>query len=410
MMLGLNLPQRRRPPQCVVAIPAKNEADRLPACLAAFEQQRDALGRDLSPASLGVLVLANDCEDDSAALARHLLAGSRFEWRVIEASLPRSRAHAGGARREAMDLAAAWLRESGEDTGVILTTDADSRVAPDWVCRNMLAFAGGIDAVFGCISLDEEGDLLPAALHRRGRLEGAYEALLTELSAVLDPLDHNPWPTHATISAASLAVTAEAYRRIGGLPCVPLGEDKAFGAELLQRDGKIRFCPEVQVVTSGRIYGRAPGGVADTLRLRSQEPGAYCDEALEPFRIAIKRAKWRSLLRARFDRRGSVGKEEWPRGLHVCAQDARRISMLQSFGAAWNAIEIASPLLQKRLLAPSQLPVQIAGARRALARLREKHLSARQHVEAETLMALTTKDLGALGDPLHEKFGSLVAS
>jgi hypothetical protein len=84
--------------------------------------------------------------------------------------------------------------------------------------------------------------------------------------------------------------------------------------------------------------------------------------------------------------------------------------MLQSFGAAWNAIEIASPLLQKRLLAPSQLPVQIAGARRALARLREKHLSARQHVEAETLMALTTKDLGALGDPLHEKFGSLVAS
>jgi cellulose synthase/poly-beta-1,6-N-acetylglucosamine synthase-like glycosyltransferase len=346
MMLGLNLPLRRGPPQCVVAIPAKNEADRLRACLAALEQQKDALERNLSPASLGVLVLANDCEDDTAALARHLLAGSRFEWRVIETSLPRPRAHAGGARREAMNMADAWLRENGEDTGVILTTDADSRVAPDWVTRNMLAFAGGADAVLRQISLDEEGDLLPAALHRRGRLEGDYEALLTELSALLDPLDHNPWPHHATISAASLAVTVEAYRRIGGLPCVPLGEDKAFAAELLRQDGKIRFCRDVRVLTSGRIYGRAPGGVADTLLLRSREPSAYCDEALEPFRIAIKRAKWRGRLRAQFDRQGFIDADQWHCGLEMSAPDTRRISMLHPFGAAWN--DSRSPALSSR--------------------------------------------------------------
>jgi hypothetical protein len=407
----MDLPtDRSEAPACVVAIPAKNEADRLPACLAALALQRDFSGRRLFPASLGILIFANDCEDDSAGIARRVLEGFPFCWRVIEASLPRSRAHAGGARRTAMDLAAAWLQEKGEDTGVILTTDADSQVAPDWIARNMRALTGGADAVFGSIALDEEGDLLPPALHRRGRLEGAYEALLTELSALLDPLDHNPWPHHATISAASLAVTAQAYRRIGGLPSVPLGEDKAFAAELLRRDGKIRFCSEVRVVTSGRIYGRAPGGVADTLRLRSLEPGAYCDEALEPFRVAVKRAKWRGLLRARFDRRGSVGREKWPRRLEVNGPDARRISMLRSFGAAWNAIEIASPVLQRRLLTPSQLPDQIAGARRALDRLRVRKLSARQYVEAEALMALTTKDLGALVDPIDEEFGSLVAS
>jgi hypothetical protein len=70
--------------------------------------------------------------------------------------------------------------------------------------------------------LDEEGDLLPEVLRRRGCLESAYEELLTELSAILDPLDSNPWPHHATISGASLGVTCQMYRRVGGVPCVPL--------------------------------------------------------------------------------------------------------------------------------------------------------------------------------------------
>ena len=42
------------------------------------------------------------------------------------------------------------------------------------------------DAVLGRIDLDEEDKLLPAALHRRGELEDAYERLLTELSWLLD--------------------------------------------------------------------------------------------------------------------------------------------------------------------------------------------------------------------------------
>ena len=180
---------------------------------------------------------------------------------------------------------------------MILTTDADSQVAPNWIAENLAAFEAGAEAVLGRIDLDGEGNFLPEALHRRGELEDAYERLLTELSWLLDPLEHNPWPHHATISGASLGITRAAYCRVGRLPRVPLGEDKALIALLSRQDARIRYCPTAHVITSGRTNGRAPGGVADTLRIRSREPDAFCDDALEPFRTAFARALWRGRLR-----------------------------------------------------------------------------------------------------------------
>jgi hypothetical protein len=120
-----------------------------------------------------------------------------------------------------MDIAEAWLEERGERRGVILTTDADSQVAPNWIAENLAAIRAGADAVLGRINLDGEGKYLPQALHRRGRLEDVYERLLTELSWLLDPLEHNPWPHHATISGASLGITRTVYCRVGRLPRVP---------------------------------------------------------------------------------------------------------------------------------------------------------------------------------------------
>jgi hypothetical protein len=396
--------------RCVVAIPVKDEEQRLPGCLAALAAQRDRHGKSLDPACFGVVVFANNCNDRSADLARSLSEQLSLPVRVVEASLPPVEAHAGNARRAAMDIAEAWLDEERVSDGVILTTDADSRVSEDWISKNLAAIDAGADAVMGGIALDEEGDLLPEALHRRGRLESAYETLLIELSALLDPLAHNPWPHHATISGASIAVTGEAYLRVGGLPRVPLGEDKAFVAELVRHDAKIRFCPEVRVTTSGRLDGRAPGGVADTLRLRSNDPTAYCDELLEPFRVAIKRAKWRGRLRrlwcaGKFDGHGA-----WAGQLDILPADAKRICRAPSFGAAWSAIEHQSPLFARLLLTPAQLPGQISGARRALARLRKRRLSAREHIESEISVPVCPLNLCSVADRADEEACSLVAS
>ena len=313
-------------PGFVVAIPVRNEEERLPACLRALARQLDRSGQPIPPTAVRVVLFANNCTDQSASLARTLGKCWALGVCVVEASLPLATAHAGAARRAAMDIAEAWLVEGGETDGVILTTDADSQVAPNWIAENLAGFEAGAEAVLGRIDLDEEGKLLPAALHRRGELEDAYERLLTELSWLLDPLEHDPWPHHATISGASLGITRTAYCRIGRLPRVALGEDKALIALLSRQDARIRYSPTIQVITSGRTNGRAPGGVADTLAIRSKEPEAFCDDALEPFSTAFARALWRGRLR-RLHAAGRLAfDQDWGAelGLSACDELERR--------------------------------------------------------------------------------------
>src|SRR5271170_1237724 len=115
---------RRR---CVVAIPVRDEEQRLPACLGALAGQRDRRGRPVAPDSFGIVVFANNCRDRSADLARSLGGQFSLPLRVVEASLPPTKAHAGSARRRAMDVAEAWLGEERGRDSVIMTTDADSR-------------------------------------------------------------------------------------------------------------------------------------------------------------------------------------------------------------------------------------------------------------------------------------------
>jgi hypothetical protein len=333
-----------------------------------------------------------------------------LDIRVVEARLPPAVAHAGSARRAAMDLAEAWLVERGGRDGVILTTDADSQVAPNWIAENLAAFEAGAEAVLGRIDLDEEGANLPEALHRRGALEDTYERLLTELSWLLDPREHDPWPHHATISGASLGVTRTAYCRVGRLPRVPLGEDKALIALLSRHDARIRHCPTAHVITSGRTDGRAPGGVAETLAIRSREPDAFCDDALEPFRAAFARAAWRGRLR-RLQGLGRLAlDQDWVAKLGISAKEVGDIIQEPAFGAAWDAIEDRSPLFARRLLRPAELPEQISIARRWLVHLREGGSGARQDVQAKLTIPIPALDDACRMNSLYEESGGLVAT
>jgi cellulose synthase/poly-beta-1,6-N-acetylglucosamine synthase-like glycosyltransferase len=404
---GLASPIR---PGFVVAIPVRDEEKRLPACLHALARQRDRSGRSISPTQVRVVLFANNCTDRSASLARNLGSELSLDVRVIEARLPPAIAHAGSARRAAMDLAEAWLVEAGESDGVILATDADSQVAPDWIAENLAAFAAGAEAVLGRINLDEEGDELPEALHRRGALEDTYEKLLTEFSWLLDPLEYDPWPHHATISGASLAVTRAAYCRVGRLPRVPLGEDKALVGLLSRHDVRIRHCPTAHVITSGRTDGRAPGGVADTLAIRSKEPDAFCDEALEPFRTAFARAAWRGRLRRLYGVGRLALDLNWVEKLEIAPRDVDDLIQEPAFGAIWAAIELRSPRFARRLLRPAELPEQISIARPWLAHLREGGSGARQHIQPEFSISISPIDDVSRSDPLDEESGGLVAA
>lgn len=354
--------------RAAVAIPARNEVDHLPACLGALADQRTPSGA--STPLFEVFVFANDCSDGTAERARTLAPNLPFGLQVVEGRLPAGAANAGEARRVAMDLALARLDALAAARPVILTTDADSRVPSNWIYGNIAAIDAGADAVLGRLALDEDSRRLPKSIHRRGALESEYEALLTEVFATLDPISHNPWPHHSTISGASLAVTAEAYRQIGGLPRVALGEDKALVAELLSRDAQVRFDNGIEVITSARTEGRAIGGVADTLRLRARCPNSFCDEILEPYGGAERRALWRGRLRRLWSVQGAPPIGELVDGLAIPVMEAGRMADKQAFGAAWTIAERSSPFLRRQRLRPSDLPREIAAAREGLLRLK----------------------------------------
>ena len=60
--------------QVSVVIPAKDEAEGLPATLAALANQTDLQGQPLPPGCFEVLVLANNCTDATAEVVRQQAA------------------------------------------------------------------------------------------------------------------------------------------------------------------------------------------------------------------------------------------------------------------------------------------------------------------------------------------------
>jgi GT2 family glycosyltransferase len=259
-----------------VAIPACNEADRIPECV----------GRLLRQAGRGpdvVVVLANNCTDETAGCLRDAFgADPRLDLR--EVSLPKPYAHVGWARRLAMDAAADALVRSDD---VVLTTDADTLVAPDWIEANIRALKGGCDAVAGAAYLmRRERDQL-APLHRRRVLAaGKYFTALAYLRAEQAPPD-DPWPRHDYEGGASIALRLDTYRAIGGSPVLPTGEDKALFDAVRALGGRVRHAPDVRVFTSCRLMGRATGGAADTLDLWGALPADEPAHGLTPLSAAL---------------------------------------------------------------------------------------------------------------------------
>jgi len=278
------------PKRAIVAIPARNEEERIAACLRALSCQT---GVDRK--SLGVVVFVNGSTDRTARVVQSVSCGAELDISLIEDSAIR-RPDAGWARRMAMEASADWLARNAENgiaefRRIILTTDADTIVPPDWVVRNVCAIEAGAGAVAGAFDINpREKAQLPAMLRFRLDLEARYEALITELACRLDPQPHDPWPRHAATSGASLAVDLEAYLAVGGMPALPVGEDRAFIDALVAAGRPVRHDPDIRVVTSGRLMGRAIGGLSDGMRLRAERWNDPCDERLQPIGRLLRRS------------------------------------------------------------------------------------------------------------------------
>jgi hypothetical protein len=335
----------------VVAIPVRDEAKRISNCLAALS------GQSVPPNH--VVVLLNNCSDGTAAAVKAIPETS-YQLHVLECQLAGSTASAGIARGLAMDHAASLI-----GNGVILTTDADGEVPANWIELNVDAIEKGADAVCGRAVIDPiEAFFIPQHLHDDDAREVAYGQILDQIRSIILPDPADPWPRHQEDSGASLALTASMFRRVGGVPCLPSGEDRALIESLRMIDARVRHEPRIRVVVSGRIEGRAGGGMAETMRRRMIQQDEFVDERIEPawpaFRRILLQKQLELLRRYPAGRHGSAGLFE------VAPALVAEAVTTPYFGRGWSLIEKVSPLLSPQRVRFVDLPQETAIAQSIL--------------------------------------------
>ncbi|AHE55952.1 glycosyltransferase [Sphingomonas sanxanigenens] len=272
-------------PFCV-CVPARNEVDHIGTLIEALAAQTIA-------STIRVALCANNCSDATADVARAVARRfGNIALAVDERSFDAPAAHAGSARRGAMDLGVEMLQD---DRGLLISTDADCRPPPGWIAAN-LAAAADDHILGGRIDLDPQADAPIGILRLRARFD-RYWQQVREIEDGLDPRPWDPPPRHGDHTGASLALTAALYRRAGGVPLIATGEDRALVDAAVAVGGRLLHPPGVWIWVSPRTDGRAAGGMADVMR-------AWADAADEGAAVHVPHFdQWRSRAAWRRDRR-----------------------------------------------------------------------------------------------------------
>ena len=322
-----------------VIIPARDESANIAAALDALAAQLDLNDDPLAPATFEIILLANNCCDDTAKIARNWAAhNSHVALHVVEVSFDETRACVGLARRALMNAACARLQTlpQTEAPRAICSTDADTRVSPYWIAHTLEEMRLGADAVGGRILLAR--DASDAQTRRAYLLDTAYRLLGARLESCLDPRSANPWPRHFQFFGASMAIRPEIYAALGGLPEVRCLEDMALETELTRRDCFVRHSPNVVALTSARRDGRVETGLSTQLQEWADAPGVW----LVPSGAEIAaRARLKRGLRAQFlALEAPTDLDCIAQALGVAASELRRyLQNATHFGELWQRVE-----------------------------------------------------------------------
>jgi glycosyltransferase involved in cell wall biosynthesis len=214
-----------------IVIPAHNEEALLDECLrAALRASQHA---QLGGEPVEILVVLDSCSDGSAQIvSAYPVLSLQIDARNV------GEARATGARL-LLERGARW----------IACTDADSRVADDWLAAQLGLEA---DAVCGTVTVEHWHESIDeAAQIRYHRHYQAREG-------------------HRHIHGANLGVSAEAYRLAGGFKSLTCDEDVQLVRALERSGANIAWSHRPQVHTSARLDSRAKGGFGDFLRNLAQ--------------------------------------------------------------------------------------------------------------------------------------------
>jgi glycosyltransferase involved in cell wall biosynthesis len=223
-----------------VVIPARDEAARIDRCLTAVMASAGSLAHSCG-ARIGVriVVVADACTDHTV----HLLSRWSSVSTVVCTAGRVGAARAEGARHllgwfaaEKMPLHRSW----------IANTDADSVVPTCWLTVHAAAARRGVDLLLGTVRPD------PSEID--SRLERRWYAR------------HQLSDGHQHVHGANLGVRADWYLAGGGFPTLESKEDVRLAAAVAAAGGAVERTGSAPVLTSSRLVGRAPSGLAEYLR------------------------------------------------------------------------------------------------------------------------------------------------
>ena len=233
-----------------VLIPACNEEDLLPRCIASVLAAGHALPSDIT---FDVVIAIDSSTDKSLEIASELVRG----YGTVVSTNARS---VGAARALAAEVALARyagpLNPSVDrllDRCWLANTDADCRVPPHWLSDQLLFARDGVEAIAGTVDVDsfEEHD---CGVPERFRASYAI----------------HPDGSHPHIHGANLGVRADAYRRAGGWAELATAEDHDLWERLRLCGSRRVSIAKMKVITSGRRVGRAPFGFAGALSAHNE--------------------------------------------------------------------------------------------------------------------------------------------
>lgn len=214
----------------VVVIPVRNEEELLARCLSSVSSAVAHL------ASAHVVVVLDDCDDGSEAIAR-----------TFDVELRAIGARSVGAARAIGVAHGLASSPAPRNRTWIACTDADSEVPVGWLTTQVALADAGADVVVGTVRPDP-ADLTHHQLRSWAstRVEG-------------QPNGH--------VHGANLGLRASVYHRVGGFSLQPEHEDVDLVARVRSDPGVVVVATDrADVLTSGRSEGRTPGGYAGYLR------------------------------------------------------------------------------------------------------------------------------------------------
>jgi GT2 family glycosyltransferase len=222
-------------------IPAHNELPYLSACLRAVVTATLCV-----PIPVLVVVVLDSTDDGSAELAGQF--GPDVHFISVDAH------NVGAARAAGFGYARSLCAQ--DDECWYATSDADSRVDPGWLIHQLQV---GADMMLGVVRVANWRQHSPELANHYVQ---QYEA--------------GPTDRHEHIHGANMGFSARAYWRVGGFRALPNGEDVDLVERFESAGYRIHRDPELSVVTSARVRGRAPGGFAQHLRQLDEATAEDC--------------------------------------------------------------------------------------------------------------------------------------